>query len=208
MRYILFSILLLLGYISSAPAQPVNVVPQVGLTWGYAPKATYSAAFVGLVPAASATDVACIAGSASKTITLTKVELSGTAGTLVTLPVSLVRRAAADSGGTSAGTTANPANTITKHNAGNSAATATLIAYTANPTINDSAGTRFATKSLTLPTTTAGTVYVPAVFDFGQAQSLQQGIVLRGAAQQVCINLNGVSVSSGVLNGSFTWTEE
>lgn len=129
---------LLLG-MTCALAQ-VNVVPQVGQTSNYVARQTYSAGFIGLVPAASATDIVCIAGSASKTIRVRDIVLSGSAGTLVTVPVSLIRRAAVNTGGTAAGTTANPANAITKRDTNNGTAVATLVSYTANPTITDSAG--------------------------------------------------------------------
>ena len=33
-------------------------------------------------------------------------------------------------------------------------------------------------------------------------------VVLRGASQQACINLNAVSVSSGLLHVAIDWTEE
>lgn len=190
------------------PLPLVNVVPQDGLITSYLPMATYSAGFVGLVPAASATDVVCISGSSSKTIVIQKILLSGTAGTLVTLPLSLIRRAAVDTGGTAASTTANPANTITKMDTSFPTATATPISYTANPTIADSSGTILAARSLTLPVTSAGVVSLPAEFDFSNfASNLVSPLVLRGAAQQICLNLNAVSVSSGVLNGQIIWSE-
>lgn len=198
---------LLLG-MACASAQ-VNVVPQVGQTTNYVPRVTYSAGFTGLVPAASATDIVCIAGSASKIVRLREVVLSGSAGTLVTTPILLIRRAAVNTAGTAAGTTANPANAITKRDTQNGTATATLISYTANPTITDSAGTIFAASSLTLPVTSAGTVSAPFRMNFIEdVSNLLQSPALRGAAQQICVNLGGVSVSSGVLNGHIVWTEE
>ena len=201
--------LILLGLGAPALGQtPINVVPQVGLTWGYLPKATYSAGFTGLVPAASATDVVCLAGSATKTVKVTKIVLGGTAGTLVTLPVLLTKKATADSGGTAAGTTANPANTITPLDSQFPTATAVPISYTANPTIN-AAGTILAARTLTLPVTSAGVASIPTVWDFGAGNSnLLSPIVLRGAAQQICLNFSAVSVSSGLLAGYLEWTEE
>ena len=193
---------------STALAQ-VNVVPQVGVTTAYLEKQTYSAAFIGLAPAASATDVICLAGSATKTIKLREIRLSGSAGTLVTLPITLVRRAAVNTGGTAASTTANPANNISKRDTQNGTASAVPIAYTANPTITDSSPTYLDSASLTLPVTSAGTVTVPLNFNYGMNNvGLTQAPTLRGAAEQVCLNFNAVSVSSGVLNGVLTWTEE
>lgn len=208
MKRLLLAGCALIVSMGAASAQ-VNVVPQVGLVTSYLEKTTYSAGFVGLVPAASATDVICLAGSATKTVTLRSIKLSGTAGTLVSIPVSLTRNAAADSGGTAATTTANPANAITKRDTNNPTATATPISYTANPTINDAAPTIFDSAELTLPTTAAGTVIRPTVFDFSRENiGLLQPPRLRGAAQQICVNLNAVSVSSGLLNGMLEWTEE
>jgi hypothetical protein len=188
-----------------AAAQPV---PQTGVTWGYIAKTTYAAGFIGLVPPASATDTICLAGSATKTIKLTQVKLSGTAGTLVTVPITLVRRATVATGGTAASTTANPANNISKLDTNNATATAVPIAYTAVPTITDAAPTYLDSASLTLGTTAAATVTNPLLFDYSNVQNLLQPVTLRGVAQQVCLNFNTISISSGVLNGTLVWTEE
>lgn len=198
----------LLATLLPAFAQP-NTVPQVGVVQGFIPKATYSAAFIGLVPPASATDTICLAGSATKTVKLIQAKLSGTAGTLVTLPVTLIRRVTVATGGTAASTTANPANTISARDTANGTATAVPISYTAVPTITDSSPTYLDSASLTLGVTSAQTVVVPLVFEYGNGLSnLVQPVTLRGIAAQVCLNLNTISVSSGVLNGALTWTEE
>lgn len=206
MKRLLLALALVGGLTLPSFAQPV---PQVGVTFDYVSKTTYSAAFIGLVPVASATDVVCISGAAGKTIKVMSFKLSGSAGTLVTLPVTLLRRASLDSGGTAASTTANPANTISKRNTGYGTASAVPISYTANPTINDTSPTYVDSASLTLPVTTAGVVTIPLHFDFGKdMENLMAPPTLRSATEQLCLNFNGVSVSSGVLNGSITWTEE
>lgn len=206
MKRLLLALALVGGLVLPSFAQPV---PQVGVTFDYVSKTTYSAAFIGLVPPASATDTICLAGAAGKTIKLMNIRLSGTAGTLVTLPITLVRRASVATGGTAASTTANPANTISKRNTGYGTASAVPIAYTAVPTITDSSPTYVDSASLTLPTTAAGIVTVPLVFDYGKdMENLMAPPTLRSAAEQLCLNFNAVSVSSGVLNGSLTWTEE
>src|SRR5258705_3594725 len=99
----------LVGALAAPAAAQVNVVPQVGLTTAYLGRQTYSAGFIGLVPAASATDVICLAGSATKTVKLQNIRLSGTASTLVTLPVTLVRRVTVATGGTASNNNAHPA---------------------------------------------------------------------------------------------------
>jgi hypothetical protein len=186
----------------------VNSVPQPGLITGVNnQQATYTAGYIGLVPAASATDTVCIAGSATKTIAVTRIQLSGTAGTLVTLPVTLVRRTSVDTGGTAGSTTANPANTIAKHDTLSATATAVPISYTAVPTIVDTSPTYLQTANLTLPVTSAGTSIAPIDWRYGNIATGEQPLYLRGVAAQLCLNLNTISVSSGVLTGSITWYE-
>lgn len=197
----------LVAALSVAQSQ-VNFVPQPGFFSGSVTRSTYSSVALALPPAASATDIACIAGSASKTINVTKITITGTAGTLVTAPFTLVRRTSADTGGTAATTTADWANNISKLDTANGAATATLIAYSANPTIGDSTPTYVRSAHLTVPVTSAGTSTAPIVWIFGDNLPGQtQPLTLRGAASQACINLNAVSISSGLLHLSIEWTE-
>jgi hypothetical protein len=194
--------------LTSAALAQINSVPQVGVISGILKKSTYSAVALALPPAASATDIACIAGSSTKTVIVRRVTVTGTAGTLVTAPFTMVRRTSVDSGGTAATTTANWANTISQRDSNDAAASATLISYSANPTINDTSPTYIASAHLTIPVTSAGTVTNPIVWEFDTPFSFVKGVVLRGATQQACINLNGVSVSSGLLHISIDWTEE
>lgn len=192
----------------STGAGGVNSVAQPNLITGINNfTSTYTAGYIGLVPAASATDTVCIAGSATKTIAVTRIQLSGSAGTLVSVPVTLVRRTSVDTGGTAGSTTANPANTIAKHDTNNGTATAVPISYTAVPTIVDTSPTYLQTQSLTLPVTSAGTSIAPIDWKYGNIATGEQPLILRGIAAQLCLNLNTISVSSGVLNGSITWYE-
>lgn len=210
MKRIFLSFLALAALPGAAFAQ-VNVVPQPGVTFGYVPKTTYSAAFFALVPAASATDVVCISGSSSKTIRLQRIVLTGSAGTAVNVPVNIVRRTSLDSGGTPASTTANPANTIAKRDTTSGTATATLISYTANPTINDSSPTYLDSGVLSLPLTSTAGLTNPLVFDWSRdiTNLMQVPSIASGSTTgQICANFTAVSISSGVVNGSITWTEE
>lgn len=192
--------------VSAALAQ--NTVPQVGVNTATIREQTYTAVSLALVPAASATDVFCISGSSSKIVAIRKIVITGTAGTLVSLPFTLVRRTSLDTGGTAA--TGSAAPVASPHNSTNGAATATLIAYTANPTINDSSPRYLRSQILTLPTTAAGVTITPIWWHAGsQVDSYSQGfdIPAGSTAQQYCVNLNGVSVSSGSLHISVTWSE-
>lgn len=197
----------LLGALCAPAFAQVNVVPQVGVESGIVKQATYSAASIGLVPAASATDIFCISGGATKNISIKRISISGTAGTLVTAPFTLLRRVSLNTGGTAATTTALP---IASQNFSTDAnATAVLIAYTANPTIVDSSPLYFRSATLSLNTTSALVAAPRLVWEFGEAVgTFSRGLdILKNTAQQVCINLNAVSVSSGLLNIDMTWVE-
>lgn len=204
----LLPLALLLGLPAPAFAQ-VNVVPQVGVQSAILKQKTYSAASVALAPAASATDIFCISGSSTLAVSIKRIRISGTAGTLVSAPFTLVRRASLNTGGTAATGAALPV--AAPHISTDSAATATLTAYTANPTIVDSSPLYFRSDYLTLPVTTAGTSIAPLVWEAGEtvATFTKAFDIPKGTTtQQYCINLNGVSVSSGLLHISTTWLEQ
>lgn len=199
-----------LAVVAGVALAQVNTVPQVGLITSILKRNTYSAVSIGLVPASSATDIFCISGSLTKAVSVKKIGISGTAGTLVSAPFTLLHRVALDSGGTAASTTANPANTLGANYSPDPAATATLIAYTANPTINDTSPTYQRTAYVTLPTTAAGTLINPIAWRFGtDIDFFNQGLDIPVAktAEQYCINLNATSVSSGVLDIDIEWSE-
>lgn len=164
----------------------------------------YTAVAVGLAPAASCTDVLTLIGSATKTIRLLRMSISGTAGTLVSLPMFLARRVSLNTGGTPA--TGNALPVASKLDSGDAAATATLNAYTANPTIVDASPTLIRAGTVTLPVTSAGTSINPLVWDFTMPGF--KAAVLRGAAQSLNLNLNSVSVTSGLLNVELQWAED
>ena len=156
----------------------------------------------------SATDIACIAGSSSKTVYVKRISITGTAATLVTAPFTLLRRASVDTGGTAATTTANWANTIAKNDSTNPTATATLISYSANPTINDTSPTYLRSAWTTLPVTSAGTSIRPIEWFFSSGLSFDQEAILRGTAQQLCINLNATSITTGLIHADIQWIEQ
>lgn len=201
--------LALVGALAAPSNAQVNVVPSVGLITATLNKPTYRAVSIGLVPAASATDIFCIAGSATKTVKVTGLSIYGVAGTLTSVPVVVLRRATLDTAGTAATTIANPANTIGKADNQNPTATATLIAYTANPTINDASPTYIAAAYATFTTVAAGTSAVNTQFTFGaNLPQFTQQLTLRGISEQVCLNLQATSITSGVVNITASWTEE
>lgn len=209
MKKLLLSLALLLGSTALASAQCVaagnpNVSPLPGMNCPSEPSVdTYVAAGFGIAPAASATDIACITGSATKVVRLQAIRVSGTAGTLITVPVVITKHTVANTGGTAAATTALPV--PTRIDSGDAAPTATTTAYTANPTI-DSSVTTIDVAHLTLTTTGTTVAMGNLLFDWS-SRPYSEPPTLRGVAQQVCVNINGTSPSSGLMAVSFRWTE-
>jgi hypothetical protein len=213
MKRLLLAGIALVGILALANAQ-VNFVPQPGITSGYFAKNTYSSSFFGFVPFTGGTDEICIAGSASKVVRVDRIILGGTASAIVNLPVTILRRASLDTGGTPATTTANPGVTtqIASRDTGqapNTSATAVLVSYTAAPTINDTAPVYLDAGMMTLQTT--GTTLGGPSLEFIWSRDIENNVqvpTLRGAAQQICVNFNGTSPGTALLNGALTWTEE
>src|SRR5689334_4986236 len=104
----------------------------------------YSAGILSLAPAASATDIFTITGSASKTIRVVEIALIGTQTTAGVVGIQLVKRSTANSAGTSS------APTVVPHDSASAAGTATVLAYTANPTTGNLVGVVRATREVWL----------------------------------------------------------
>lgn len=156
--------------------------------------ATYGIASAGNTPVATPTDVATLYGSASKTVRVKRVTVSGQATTAGSMNVSLIKRTAANTGGTS--TTP----TIGQFDSADAAATATALLYnTTNPTTLG-AGVALSMQTLNFGVAgAAGTV----VFDFSNRND--KPIILNGVAQGLAINFNGGAVPTG---GTFGYTIE
>lgn len=160
-------------------------------------KATYSASAVNLVSATSATDIFTITGSATKTVRVSKLYISGLATTGGNITVNFVKRSTANSGGTSSTLTGVPFDSTS------AAATAVVRSYTANPTTGTSVGTvRSNRVFISGGATTASSNSFDVFGDFAQA------VVLRGTSESLCINLNGVTINSPSLNLWVEWVEE
>lgn len=151
-------------------------------------------------PPATPTDIATIIGSATRTIYVTKMEVSTTQTTAGVNTWFVIKRSAANTGGTSATPTLVPLDS------NNPAVTAVVRSYTANPTaLGASVGTVRTTRILSDAATTATQ---PAyVFDFTNS-GLSSGIVLRGIAQTLSLNFNGAALPAGLsVMVNFEWIE-
>jgi len=159
---------------------------------------TYAAAVTDLVSVASATDIFTIYGSASKTIVVTQVEVTGTSASKTIVDVLLIKRSTANTGGTSSAPTVVPLDST------NPAGTGTVLAYTANPTLGTAVGTVHSNK---LPLSVGATDSPQSVLLLFDGNSITQGVYLRGTGEGLCVNLNGASLSSPLLNIDVIWYE-
>ncbi len=161
-----------------------------GDTW----KATYSASYKALAGVAG--DLFTLTGSASKTIKLVRIEISGIATTAATPDVSLEKRSTADSGGTAV-----TAATIAPYDSTQAAATATVAAYSAAPTQGTSVGILKASK---LACPLAGGASGLVAWDF---TNTGKAPVLRGTTQQFAV-VQSATLTGGSIDISCVWTEE
>lgn len=197
------------GLVAQAQVPGVNSTLQAVFNLVYdnsTMKPTYSATRL-VTPAASATDICVLGGSATKNIRLRRIIFSGHisgGNTAVTEPVAILKRSTlGGAGGTGAAITIVPydtTNSLTPAVANSGTAFAEV--YTANMT---TLGTLVgALQDVYLPFAAATAVAIPYTFEFGE---LGSPVVLRGTAQNVAVNLNGITIN-GLISCTFEWTEE
>lgn len=158
-------------------------------------KRTYSTSF-NVASAALATDIGIIIGSSSTTVEVTKIIISGIQTTGGVVEFLLQKRSADNTGGTS--TTP----TLVPHDSNDAAATAVVRAYTVNPTTGALVGT--IRRDFVSISGATGTTHDLQVYDFG---AMGRPITLRGVAQALAINLNGVTVTGSSLDIAIEFTE-
>lgn len=169
-------------------------------------KATYAASISALaVTAAATTDIAVLAGSATKTVKVISLRISGSiATTAVYVDYQVLKRSSAFSGGTGTAATAVPLDSAS------SAATAVFTTFTSTgPTVGTPVGQIVAQRAY-LPITGAnvlGTQVLPEVLIGGSAPC--QSVTLRGVAQAIGLNCNTVTFGTAPLFSiDIIWTEE
>jgi hypothetical protein len=150
-------------------------------------KNTFSSASSGVTLAATATDFWELIGSATKTVRILRITLTGICTAGASPDILLIVRSTADTSGTAS----QPA--ITPNDSNDSPATAVINLYSANPTLGVAVGTIRARK-LNL-----GTVSAAGTLEWKFSDVNDQAIVLRGVAQVLCLNFNGQAVPSGTL---------
>lgn len=159
---------------------------------------SYSASAAAFTVATNATDIFLISGSASKTIRIHKIDVTGTttSGSAIKITINLIKRSTANTGGTSV------ISTIVPHDSNNSAATAVARHYTANPTLGTSVGI---VRSVSTSFQGAGLTDTALTWDFSDDGG--QPIILRGTSENLAVNFNATSVVGSVISVSCEWSE-
>lgn len=206
-RHLIALALLALGLLAPIAARAECTVPQTSVICDIGRNATYTGTSIGLVPASAATDIFCISAGTSRNVTVRRLQIGGSAGTAITTPVLLYKRSALGTSGTAATGIALPVGVALSPN--DQASTAVLTAYTGNPTV---AATPVLMDAMTidLPVTTAAGGNIDRTKTWGSSVDMfSKGItLLKGSTTQLCVNLNGATVATGVLNIVMEWTEQ
>ena len=152
---------------------------------------TYSIQINDFAPAALATDVLVIQGSATKKIVITKIEVSAHASGSGVIDFYVYKRSSLDTNGT----LYSPQPTTVAHDSTNPSASATIKLYSANPTLGT--GSLIRGAHYTLPGTSQN-AYVPAPWlqEFG-TNNVNQAIILNGVNESLAFSLNGQTIPSG-----------
>ena len=160
---------------------------------------TYSAGAASYTGYANPTDFFAIAGSSTKTIKIINIRLSGYATANNNIPIALVKRSTANTGGTPTSITKTPWDSTS------SAATATLVTYAAAPTLGTLVGNLCACQVELPATSGVGGSIVQWNFNHLGGSPL----ILRGTNEMVTLNAYGVSFPAGTnLNITVEWIEQ
>ncbi len=162
---------------------------------------TYAASGAAFTPATPLTDVCNIAGSATRTVRVTRVELSSTQSTAGINNFHLVKRSTANVGGTPILLSKVP------FDSGSQSASASTVRYATAPTIGTSTG-NIKTMHLLAPAPASVTSPSYGIWDY-VADGGGVPITLRGIAESIGVNFNGLALPTGLsINCTFTWTED
>lgn len=152
-------------------------------------KTTYRYSILGFAPVATPTDVLEIQGSATKTLRVRRIEITGIATAAGNMPVQLIRRSVAD-----ATSLVRTAIVALKTDTAFAAATAVVSSIgTANPgSLGTQVGGIGAAGRVCLSASGTGLGVMPLVWSFDVA-----AVVLRGVADFIYLNMNGAALPAG-----------
>lgn len=152
-------------------------------------KATFATGANSFTLPATPTDVVEIAGSATKTIRIKKIILSGVATTAKQWPVKIIRRVSSIADGVAVTAVA------AKFDTSDPAATAVARHFTTLGTLVAANPINSVLFAADMTLTAPATATAPLVFDF--SRNMDKALVLRGAADCVVINLGGGALTAG-----------
>lgn len=179
--------------VSSSNPLPTSAVSTSSTT------ATYAATTGTFTPAATATDMAIINGSATKTVKVLRVLYNSIQTTTGVNQVFLIKRSAANTGGTAVGATEFALDST------NAAVTAVVQHYTAEPTPGAAVGT-VRQSQLVSPKVDSVSSGAHVLYD---AKETGQPIVLRGVAQGLAVNFGAAAIPAGMTPSiTYEWSEE
>lgn len=161
-------------------------------------KTTYGSSILNLATAATATDVVTLSGSATKTVKIIEIGISGSATTAVALGIQLIKRSTTNTTGTST----TPA--IVPFDSANAPGTAVFRAYTANPGALGTAVGTLKVHKLLIDSTTVTSNFI--LYQHGSTPG--QPIVLRGVGEFLAINFNSTTITGSSMCIYMVWTEE
>lgn len=159
---------------------------------------TYSVATLPFNLAALATDFFVLVGSPTKTVIVLEYGFLFTQTAASGITILAIKRSADNTGGTFTLPTIVPADSQ------NLASGAIARAYTVNPGALGASVGNVWTNVVQAPAATGAIQAPPTVY---QRQSGEQGTTLRGIAEVLAFNLNGVTVAGGVAKLNIRWVE-
>lgn len=180
---------------------PIEVFAQGGgaVSVYTTPGTTYSAAVDAYPGYALATDIVSITGSATKTIKIINIRISGFATGNNVVQVDLIKRSTADTGGTPTTLTAVP------WDSSGPAATATIVSYASAPSLGALVGPLCACQ-VEIPAKAGVGGYITA-WDFNKDG--MSPVILHGPNEIVALNFVGVTPpAGGAFNITFEWIEQ
>jgi hypothetical protein len=187
-RRITLALILCACFTSAWAQQPVYILPSSG-------SAPASFAASKSFTASSTTDNAVLPGNATNTAYVTRIIVSCTQTTAGNVTLSLVKRSAADTSGTSASMTAVP------DDANFSAAVSAPLSYTGTgPSVGTPVGSvdTYQLGCMAAATASPNDIYI--------LDRRLKPIILRGTAQELAINFGG-AISGGTITVTFEWQE-
>lgn len=163
-------------------------------------RATFGATISAIVPPATPTDLLTIRGAAGEVVRIKSIVIAGTATSATNIIVDMIRRSAANTGGTTVPITGR------SHDLADGAANATVAYYTANASgLGTAVGTLHSARLNLAPAANGSIDRIQWQFTWVN----DKAIVLRGATDILAINLRGAAwPAGGALDIDLEWTEE